>query len=239
MRFRRVEPEVPIQGILEALLFVADQPLSAPRLAEIAGTPLAETVEALGMMAQRYKEDGSGWQLREVGGGYRLYTHPAYASYVEKLVVSGEYRKLTAAALETLAIVAYLQPVTRSEISAIRGVAVEGVLASLVAKELIKEVGRETTPGQPIIYGTTKRFLEAFGLNEIRDLPGLEEFAPDEETRRQIEEKLSTAPPRRDDEPSDGETEVAAGDAVAELPGGEPDVGDEGAETSVETDKVG
>lgn len=184
-----------LRGILESLLFVADRPLSSSKLSQIAEVDESTAKKVLASLAEEYSRENRGFQLREIGGGWRFYTHPGHASYVEKLVLSSDYRRLTQAALETLAIVAYKQPVTRAEISAIRGVNAEAVLSSLIGKELIKEVGRESSPGQPIIYGTAQNFLEAFGLKDISELPPLEEFSPDEKTRQQIEEKLRAEPP--------------------------------------------
>lgn len=184
-----------LRGILESLLFVADRPLNSGRLAQVTEMDESTVKKVLANLAEEYSRKNRGFQLREIGGGWRLYTHPGYASYVEKLVLSSDYRRLTQAALETLAIVAYKQPVARVEINAIRGVNAEAVLSSLIDKELIKEVGRENSPGQPILYGTTQQFLEAFGLKDISELPSLEEFAPDEKTCQQIEERLRAEPP--------------------------------------------
>ncbi|MBR2521520.1 MAG: SMC-Scp complex subunit ScpB, partial [Coriobacteriales bacterium] len=130
-------------------------------------------------------------QLREVAGGWRLYTHPAYHDIVEKYVLSWDTQKLSQAALEALAVIAYNQPATRAMVSSIRGVNSDGVIASLVEKGLVREAGRDTTPGQPILYATTKTFLEKFGLKSLTQLPMLEDFAPNEETRELIRERLS------------------------------------------------
>jgi len=181
-----------LKNIIEALFFVADEPLSLKKIAEIVEEREDAVQEAVLDLQKQYWIGNRGIQLREVAGGYRLYTHPGYASYVEKLVLSSDQRRLTSAALETLAVIAYKQPITKSEISAIRGVNVDGVLSSLQEKGLIREIGRDKGPGQPILYGTTKAFLEKFGLRDISELPPLEEFAPDEETKRQIRENLKS-----------------------------------------------
>ena len=138
-----------------------------------------------------YEERNRGFQLREVAGGWRLFTHPAFHEQVERFVLSWDTQKLSQAALETLAVIAYHQPVTRETVKGIRGVNSDGVISSLVDKGLVREMGRDPQRGQAIIYGTTTAFLEKFGLRSIRDLPDLEQFAPDERTRQFIRERLS------------------------------------------------
>ena len=138
-----------------------------------------------------YEEANRGFQLREVAGGWRLFTHPAYHDVVEAYVLSWDTQKLSQAALETLAVIAYHQPVTREVVKGIRGVNSDGVIASLVDKGLVRELGRDPERGQAIIYGTTNAFLEKFGLRSTRDLPDLEQFAPDEQSRQFIRERLS------------------------------------------------
>ena len=137
-----------------------------------------------------YEEANRGFQLREVAGGWRLFTHPAYHDVVEAYVLSWDTQKLSQAALETLAVIAYHQPVTREVVKGIRGVNSDGVIASLVDKGLVRELGRDPQRGQAIIYGTTNAFLEKFGLRSTRDLPDLEQFAPDEQSRQFIRERL-------------------------------------------------
>ena len=126
-----------------------------------------------------------------MAGGWRLFTHPAYHDVVEAYVLSWDTQKLSQAALETLAVIAYHQPVTREVVKGIRGVNSDGVIASLVDKGLVRELGRDPQRGQAIIYGTTNTFLEKFGLRSTRDLPDLEQFAPDEQSRQFIRERLS------------------------------------------------
>jgi segregation and condensation protein B len=158
---------------LEAVLFVADEPLAAAVLG-----PLIEanrrTVEGLlESLADRYERHGSGLALRRVAGGWRLYTHPDAAPVVERFVLSSRHTRLTRAALETMAIVAYKQPVTRHQVAAIRGVDSEGVLKALVERGLLAEVGRDQGPGRPVLYGTTPEFLERLGLDSVSELPSL------------------------------------------------------------------
>lgn len=176
---------------IEAMLFVSDEPIAPSTLATILEVDPSEVADALAQLAVDYSEADRGIQLREVAGGWRLYTHPAYHEIIERYVLSWDTRKLSQAALEVLAVVAYHQPVTRSGISAVRGVSSDAVISSLVEKGLVREVGREAGPGNAILYGTTRTFLEKFGLRSIRDLPDLEQFAPDEESRAFIRERLS------------------------------------------------
>ena len=129
--------------------------------------------------------------FRSVAGGWRLFTHPAFHDQVADYVLSWDTRRLSQAALETLAIIAYHQPVTREGVRAIRGVNSDGVIGSLKEKGLVRECGREADRGQAILYGTTRLFLERFGLKSLRELPPLEDFAPDEESKQFIRERLS------------------------------------------------
>ncbi len=158
---------------LEALFFVSDEPLAASVLAQALELD-RRTVEGLcDHLAQELEERGSGLVLRNVAGGWRLYTHPDTASVVERFVLSSRQARLTKAALETLAIVAYKQPVTRHQISAIRGVNSDGVLRALTDRGLIEEAGRDETPGRPVLFGTTPGFLERLGLPSLASLPSL------------------------------------------------------------------
>jgi len=176
--------------IIESLLFVADEPLSPKRLSELIEVDVATVKNIVETLKEEYQAEDRGFQIRQVAGGYRFFTHPANAKYVEKLILAWDGRRLTQAALETLSIIAYRQPITKITIGTIRGVNSEGVVGSLIDKGLIVETGREKSPGQPMIFGTTKLFLERFGLNSIKDLPPLEEFEPDDTTKSSIEKQL-------------------------------------------------
>src|SRR3990172_7191035 len=143
-----------LKSVLESLLFVCDEPLPLSRAAQVLEKPEAEVKTALAEVADDFRRGDRGIQLRRVAGGWRLYTHPGHAPYVAKLVLSWDSRRLTQAALETLAIIAYKEPITKISISAIRGVNSDGAVASLLAKGLVKETGREKSPGSPILYGT-------------------------------------------------------------------------------------
>lgn len=180
-----------LSGAIEAMLFVTDEPVGTITLAEMLECDVAAVEAALVALRTDLEARGSGIQLREVAGGWRLFTHPAYHELIEKYVLSWDTRKLSAAAMETLAIVAYTQPVTRAGVASVRGVNSDSPLNSLVEKGLVREVGTADTPGNPTLYGTTRGFLEKFGLRSPADLPDLADFAPDEETRRLITERLS------------------------------------------------
>ncbi len=171
---------------LEALFFVSDEPLAASVLAQALDLD-RRTVEALcDRLAADLDARGSGLVLRAIAGGWRLYTHPDVAPVVEQFVLSSRQARLTKAALETLSIVAYKQPVTRHQVTGIRGVNSDGVLRALVDRGLIEEAGRDEAPGRPVLYATTPAFLERLGLPSLASLPslapllGVEELAGDE-----------------------------------------------------------
>ncbi len=180
-----------LKGALEAMLLVSSDPVSAPALASILSITPGECASLLAELQVEYQEKNRGIQLREIAGGWRLFTHPAFHEQVEALVLSWDTQRLSQAALETLAVIAYHQPVTREMVKGIRGVNSDGVISSLVDKGLVRELGRDPQHGQAIIYGTTSAFLEKFGLRSTKDLPDLEQFAPDEQSRQFIRERLS------------------------------------------------
>ena len=181
-----------IRARLEALLLVSTDPVSAKALAQAAGCETAQATQELRGLAAELLAQGRGIQLREVAGGWRLYTHPAYHEMVEKYIQSWDSRRLTQAALETLAVIAYHQPATREGVRAVRGVNSDSAIASLMDKGLVRELGKREGSGS-ILYGTTPAFLERYGLRSLDDLPPLDQFAPDDETRRLIRERLSGA----------------------------------------------
>jgi segregation and condensation protein B len=164
---------------LEAILLVADEPVPAAVLSEICGSRLSEVEELLVELAGEYARDGRGFVLRTVAGGWRLYTHPGTRTAVEAFLRAGQQSRLTRAALETLAVIAYRQPVTRFQVAAVRGVNVDGVFRTLLARGLIREVGTDPGPGQAGLYGTTPAFLEQLGLNALDQLPPLKDYLPE------------------------------------------------------------
>lgn len=161
--------------IVEALLFVSPEPLTSQRIAEVLGCDKKEASRLARALGERYDEQGSAVAVEEVAGGYQIRTRTDLAPWVRKLLAARP-SKLSRAALETLAIVAYRQPVTRTDIEKIRGVDSSGVLQSLMDRKLAKIMGRMDVPGRPIIYGTTRSFLELFGLSDLSGLPTLKEF---------------------------------------------------------------
>ena len=195
----RDEEHAELMSAAEALLFVSDEPVSSAKLASILEEDPGRMDETLALLAAEYADENRGVQLREVAGGWRLFTHPAFHDVIERYVISWDTRRLSQAALEALAVIAYHQPVTRAGVNAIRGVNSEGVIASLVEKGFVRERGRDAGPGNAILYGTTRLFLEKFGLKSLKDLPPLEDFAPDEESRELIRERLSGAVARREE----------------------------------------
>jgi segregation and condensation protein B len=199
-----------IRGAVEALLFVSDEPVSAARLARVIDVTPGEAEAALADLAVEYREQERGFQLREVAGGWRLYTHPGYHDVIERYVLSWDTRRLSQAALEALAVIAYHQPVTRAGVNAVRGVNSEGVISSLVEKGLVREAGRDKNQGNAILYSTTRTFLEKFGLKDLSELPPLAEFAPDTDTERAIRDRLSASqgPVDREDGDEDDVIEV-------------------------------
>lgn len=180
-----------LEGAVEALLFVTDQPVSALTLAQMLEVDAGTVLNALDSLSNRLSAENRGIQLREVAGGWRLYTHPQYHELIERYVISWDTRKLSQAMLETLAIVAYGQPMTRAGVAAIRGVNSDSSVASLVEKGLLREAGTADAPGNPVLYAVTRTFLEKFGLRSVDDLPPMADYAPDQETADLIRERLS------------------------------------------------
>ena len=175
--------------LAEALIFAADGPIKAERMAEALDVPLADIREAIESLEVDYAERPRGFFLQEVAGGYQLRTRPEYAEYLRKLGRSRPFR-FSRPALESLAIIAYRQPVTRSEVEYLRGVDSGSVLKTLLEKRLVRILGKKDVPGKPMIYGTTREFLELFGLPDLSSLPTLTEFselAPDTETEALME----------------------------------------------------
>ena len=184
-----------LSGAIESMLFVTDEPVGVLTFADMLDVDPAQVQEALVSLRERLSADERGIQLREVAGGWRLYTHPRYHELIERYVLSWDTRKLSQAALETLAVVAYCQPITRNGVASVRGVSSDSSINSLVEKGLLREAGTQDSPGNPVLYATTRTFLERFGLRSVKDLPPLESFAPDEDTRAFIAERLNVVRP--------------------------------------------
>jgi segregation and condensation protein B len=168
-----------LRGALEAILLVVDEPVSEIILAQVLDVPTNRINEALNELAAGYTDNRRGFDLRRAAGGWRFYTRADFAQYVERFVLDGQQVRLTQAALETLAVIAYKQPVTRSRISAIRGVNCDGVVRTLLARGLVEECGSEPDSGA-FLYRTTTLFLEKLGLDSVDELPPLAPFLPDD-----------------------------------------------------------
>ena len=167
-----------LRPALEAVLMVADQTLAETELATAVGYPVSEVLEALEALAAEYADQGRGFDLRNVGGGWRFYTREAYAPVVEGFVLEGQRARLTQAALETLAVVAYKQPISRARVSAVRGVNVDGVMRTLLTRGLLEEAGQDGEHGANL-YRTTSYFLERIGIGSLEELPELAPYLPD------------------------------------------------------------
>lgn len=215
-----------LSGAIEAMLFVTDEPVGVIELADMLEADPKLVEQALVDLREKLEREQRGIQLREVAGGWRLYTHPAYHDLVEKYVLSWDTRKLSQAAMETLAIVAYLQPCTRAGVASVRGVNSDSSINSLVEKGLIREAGQADAPGNPTLYATTRGFLEKFGLRSVSDLPDLDDFAPDDATRQLIRERLSAGGQEARVAP---EARMSDGEAGDPLDGLQFDFEDEGA----------
>ncbi len=170
-----------LRAAVEAILMVVDEPASELMLAQVLEHPRDEIGRILRELAADYSAQGRGFDLREVAGGWRFYTRADYAAMVERFVLDGQQARLTQAALETLAVVAYRQPVSRARISAVRGVSVDGVMRTLVTRGLVEEVGVDSETGA-ILYGTTSYFLERLGLMSVDELPSLAPYLPELDT---------------------------------------------------------
>jgi segregation and condensation protein B len=163
---------------VEAILFVAEEPVATEELAELLEVPADDVEAQLRAIQREYVDDARGMVLREVAGGWRLYTHPAAKPYLERFAATERAGKLSAAALETLAVVAYRQPVSRGQVAEIRGVDPEHALRTLERRGLVAGIGTAPGPGQAILYGTTDLFLEKLGINDLSELPPLADHVP-------------------------------------------------------------
>lgn len=171
-------PDLPLRTVLEALLLVTDEPVPATTFAQVAGRSTVDVEQSLTALAEDLLSQGRGFELRLVAGGWRLYTREDCAPYVERFLLDGQQARLTQAALETLAVIAYRQPVTRARVSAVRGVNVDGVVRTLQARGLIVDAGQDTDSAGTL-YRTTPLFLERLGLQSLDDLPALAPLLPE------------------------------------------------------------
>jgi len=165
-----------MESAVEAVLFASDESLTAARLADIVGTGVRQIRQHIKNLNDKYQANNNAFRIEQIAGGYQMLTLSPYNHWLKKLLRVRSDSKLSPAALETLAIIAYKQPVMRADIEAIRGVAVGEIIRNLMYKGLVKIVGRAEVLGRPMLYGTTKKFLETFGLNSLKDLPKIEEL---------------------------------------------------------------
>jgi segregation and condensation protein B len=179
---------------IEAIVMVAEQPIDTNLLGQLLELSPAVVEAECHALAAGYAAEGRGFELVRVAGGWRYQSHPEQAPYVERFVLAGQTAKLSAAALETLAIVAYKQPISRAQVGAIRGVSVDGVMRTLQQRGYIAEIGRDPGPGQAVMFGTTPAFLETLGLDHIGELPALGDFVPGAEVVEQLERGLRPEP---------------------------------------------
>ncbi len=184
----------PELAAIEAVLMVAVEPVAPRMLAELLEIPTEKVEELCRALADSYEAEERGFVLARVAGGYRLQSHAAYAGYVERFVLDGGPQRLSPAALETLAIVAYKQPISRAQVSLIRGVNVEGTMRTLVQHGYVEQVGRDEGPGQAVLFGTSSLFLEKLGLDSLAQLPPLEDFVPEADTVELLERALRPGP---------------------------------------------
>ena len=175
---------------VEAIVMVAEEPVETQLLAQLLEMAVADVETLCAELAASYEADERGFLLLRVAGGWRFQSHPDMAPYVERFVLDGQSARLSAAAVETLAIVAYKQPVSRAQVAAIRGVNADAVVRTLSQRGYVEEVGRDPGPGQAVLYGTTKLFLEKLGLDSPADLPPLGDFVPGREMVEVLEQGL-------------------------------------------------
>jgi segregation and condensation protein B len=214
------------RAAIEAVIMAAIEPVPPAVLAQLVELPTARVEEICDELVAEYEREGRGFTIGRVAGGYRYQTHFDSYAYVERFVLDGQTARLSGPALETLAIIGYKQPISRAQVSAIRGVNVDATLKTLVARGYVEEVGHEPTPGNPVLFGTTTAFLERLGIDSLEELPALGDFVPDASIVEALERGLrvptadEVAPDMTDgvDDADDTEPERgsgADGDAVA------------------------
>lgn len=204
-----------LRRAIEALVMVSEAPVPAEFLAQLLECSTAKIETLCLELAADYDVTDRGFQLAKVGGGWRYQSHPDMSPYIERYVLDGQSSRLSQAALETLSIVAYKQPISRAQVAAIRGVNVDGVMRTLTQRGYVDEVGRDPGPGQAVLYGTTASFLEKLGLNSVDELPPLGGFVPGADVYEALEQglrvrpELSDGPADDDDGDADGADEAA------------------------------
>lgn len=215
-----------IKRALEAIVMVADTPVPTEMLGQLTGLPGTRVEELLTELAADYSRDDRGFQLVRVAGGWRYQSHPDQAPYIEQFVLEGQTAKLSAAALETLAIVAYKQPISRAQIASIRGVGVDSVVRTLEQRGYIGEVARDPGPGQAVMFGTTPEFLMKMGLDSLSQLPSIADFVPGADVVEALEMGLRVDSMAEDVAPavSSGEAETDRRPSLGDLLDGDGSV---------------
>ena len=188
------DPVAGFKRAIEAVVLVAHDPVEPELLAQLLEQPVASVERWCEELRAEYTTQQRGFELARVAGGYRYQTHPEQTPYVERFVLNDQKARLSGAALETLAIIAYKQPISRAQVASIRGVDPDGVIRTLQARGYIDEIGRDPGPGQAILFGTTAQFLEKLGLDTLDDLPPIAEFIPDADVVEQLERGLRSNP---------------------------------------------
>lgn len=185
-----VEVTTEVVRAVEAILLVAQEPVPTDLIAQLVEVPSASIEEVCVRLAESYEAAGHGFQIAKVAGGWRFQTHPDLAPYVERFILDGQRARLSGAALETLAIIAYKQPISRLQIASIRGVDPDAVMRTLHGRGYIAPVGRDNGPGQAVLWGTTQLFLEKLGLASLADMPPIASFVPDASLVEALEKTL-------------------------------------------------
>jgi segregation and condensation protein B len=218
---------------IEAIVMVGEEPVDVNLLGQLLELRPAIVDELCRELADEYEREGRGFQLARVAGGWRFQTHPDQAPYVERFVLAGQTAKLSAAALETLAIVAYKQPISRAQVASIRGVSVDGVMRTLQQRGYIAEIGRDPGPGQAAMFGTTRLFLEKLGVDSLAELPALGDFVPTAAVVEQLERGLRPEGPTLPERLAALEATDVRRDTAGQAPGG----GDGGAGVGPDLDE--
>lgn len=211
---------------VEAIILVSDETVEPSLLAQLLEVPKDEIEKVCDELAAEYEAENRGFILKKIAGGYRFQTHADLAPYVERYVLDGQVARLSAAALETLAIIAYKQPISRNQIASIRGVNADGVMRTLEARGYISEYSRDPGPGRAVLYGTTSMFLERLGLDTVDDLPALGEFVPSADVVEALETTLMVHPDESTLDPLPPVEDEPAGEVNATGVAGENGAGD-------------
>lgn len=220
-----------MQGVVEALIFAADEPLPLKQVQELGDVKPSQIKKIVDSLNLEYKQTGRAFQIVEAAGGYQMVTRDNYSGYLRKMFQKKIKSRLSQAALETLSVIAFKQPVSRVEVDAIRGVNSDGVVHTLLERKLITIAGRAEGAGRPLLYKTTKEFLRYFGINDISDLPKPREL---EELLRENTDKAAESPDLKAGVPENDETQSAVKDAASGF-----DAGESGASTRKESDSTG